>query len=104
MGKPYVGIIFFRSGCREEQESGLWSAVYLRQAHQFLANATFLMRYADGQIGKVSDVMKIRERTRNSHHQFIIPGSNGEVGILEHPSKSFWVIDGATFTQSGSTI
>ena len=104
MSETDVRIIFLGGGSREQEDSSFRSAVKLRLANQFLADALFLMRDAHRKIREVSNIDKIGEAAGDPNEQIAIPRGDNEIGVFEHGGESRAIPNGTAGAECGGFV
>ena len=62
------------------------------------------MRNANGQIGQIGDIAKIRQRPRNAGEDFPVPRGDDKIRVAEHRGHSFALVNRPAFAQRRSAI
>jgi hypothetical protein len=52
------------------------------------------------EVGKITAIMKVRNRAGNTDEQLIVPGCGDEIRMLDHPLEATGVINRASFAKS----
>jgi hypothetical protein len=59
-----------------------------------------LIFHIHSEIGKITAIMKVRNRAGNTDEQLIVPSCGDQVRMLDHPLETTGVINRASFAKS----